>query len=491
MTTIPPDDLDQKNPPADGLKSAWKNSSLPEKTDLESEEDIDLEMMMYMEDMDMDLDEGYVPPPPPPSPKASRKFKNPFSFKPKGFVVPAVLALFAGLFFIGFFQIPGMAKSKLEAKLHAAGFPQAQVNDVSLSASSVTANNVKLDEYGFDEIKTIQANINWPSFLTSGDIGGLNVNGLKIGRDSANIGTGVRQFIGNLLLLPAYRISVSDAVIDITTDFGELRVNMDATVTTDQENGIRTIKARVQSSQYQLAFDSSWNGTLSKEGTLDLSAEVVDGRLNIGPLRISRFNGWIGTSVEGGSHIMQSQMEAGSASFMDVPLQNLSLIGSYGDNQTSIIFRSGISGMPDVLFTGDMLNKAEDHSFSAILSGNNLGMFLDYIEEATGRTKEIRQELIEAGDFRFTMNFEPEKRFVGGPLPFSLSLRTNGTENVKGNILYYPDTLDVRGSLETEIGMANALQDYFKIPAASMRQNFIRLDGDIRRFFYFGENPTQ
>jgi hypothetical protein len=174
---------------------------------------------------------------------------------------------------------------------------------------------------------------------------------------------------------------------------------------------------------------------------------------------------------------------------MDVPLQNLSLVNEHKDGKSSGIFRSGISGMPDVLFTADMARSDGNDFFTAILAGKNLGSLLDYIEEATGHKKIIRDALVDAGPFQFTTKFEAEKRFVGGPLPFSVTLNTKGQKTVDGNILLYPDTLDVRGSLETNTEMAQALQDYFKIPSTNMRQNFIRLDGDAKRFFYMG--PAQ
>ncbi len=487
----------QKTAAASALKTAW-SGPVPSASAVPAEDmefDIDEEMLEFMSENadfnETEVEQKPLPEEKSPTPpiKKSRKVFHPEIPSPKIMVITAItvcalIAIFSAL------QIPAIAKSKIESKLQAAGFPQARVNNISLSPSSISANDIKLDEYGFDEIKNLKADISWPVFITSGDVSGLNITGIHLGRDAANINAGVKQFMANLLLLPAYRISVNDATVDITTDFGELRVNLDSTVATDQENGIRTIKARIQSSQYQLSFDSSWNGTLTKEGNLDLSAEVVDGRLNIGPLRISRFNGWIGTDITAGKSSMETQMEAGSASFMDVPIQTLSLVSAYRDGETNLVFRSGVSGMPDVLFTADMIKKDNAPVFNAALTGKNLGMLLDYIEEATGHVKNIRPELIEAGQFQFSMNFEPEKRFVGGPLPFSLSLLTDGDESVKGNVLYYPDTLEVRGALETEMGMASALQDYFKIPSTSMSQNFIRVDGDIRRFFYFGETPA-
>jgi len=474
----------------DKLKGAWTGSakSTHDFADNDVGEDIDPAMDDYIAEEweaelgDVDIGPPVTPPPPPERLSGHKKTKPRTLLK-----LMAVMLLLLAATALAFVKIPGIAKSKLESKLHAAGFPLAQVGSIDLGPSSLSAQSIKLDQYGFDEVKTLQADVNWINFMTSGDLNSLSLSGVKLGRDASTIGPDVRQMIGNLLLLPGYRVSVNDATIDITTDFGEIRVTMEGTVQPDPETSQHIINARVQSSQFQLGFDSTWKGTLSAETGLDLSAEIVDGRLNIGPLRVSRYNGWAGIAMKDAGYTLESQMDAGSATFMDVPLQNLSLVTSYGAGMTNIIFRSGISGMPDVLFTADLLRNDTGPVFTAALSGQNLGMFLDYIEEATGRPKEIRPELVDFASFRFKMDFESDKRFVGGPLPFFIGLASNDQSVMQGNILVYPDTLEVRGSLETSDELALAFQDYFKISSENMRQNYIRLDGDLRRFFAFGD----
>lgn len=411
-------------------------------------------------------------------------------FLNRPYLLPAIGLAVAILAIFALIQIPALAKNRLAQTLADAGFRNAQIGTVSVRPSSIVAENIKLDEYGFDEIKALSADINWPAFLITGKINGLTIQGIKLGRDSDNISSGTRQLAGTLLNLPDYRIVLSGLTLDITTDFGEIRLQADAQVNSDNNPAERDIKARITAEQYQLGFDSSWQGVLKDNGQLDLTASVEGGRLNAGPLRVSRFNGWVGASVAEGKYEWQSQMEAGSASFMDVPLQTITLVNEYKDGASSGIIRSGVSGMPDVLFTGDFSRAKEESFFTAILSGKNLGSFLDYIEEATGRKKVIRDALVEAGAFQLVTKFEAEKRFVGGPLPFSVSLTTDGKTSVDGNLLFYPDTLDLRGSLEADDEMAQAIQEYFKIPPENMRQNFIRLDGDARHFFYMGKQQV-
>lgn len=404
----------------------------------------------------------------------------------KQLLLPVVLlGVIALTVFFGLFKIPAVARAHLETMLRESGFPQATVQSVSLRPTGLYASNVKLDHSGYDEIKSLRASVNWPAFLTTGKISGLDIRDVMISREAGEISAGGQQLVKMLLSLPDYRIAVSNATIDISTLYGEIRIVTDATVATNAETNTRDVKANVKADQYQLGFNSTWEGTLQENGVLDLSANILDGRMNIGPLRVSRFNGWIGMGAENGQYTFQNQMEAGSATFLDIPLQKLSVVNEYVQDRGSMIIRAGVSGLPDVLFTADYMKAPETSSFTAILSGKNMGSLLDYVEETIQRPKSIREALLTTDDFQLTCNFQPERRFVGGPLPFGIDLKLAGVKKIDGTFLFYPDTFDIRGSMETNPEMATALQDYFKIPSKNMSQNFIRLDGNVKKLFRF------
>lgn len=396
------------------------------------------------------------------------------------------LVIILGVVFVAG-QIRPTAVSKLEAALKDAGFPRVTITELSLYPHGLQARDIKLDQYGFDTIGTLDATLSWPSFLGSGKVTNVEIKDVSLSRTADDFPLAGQQMARSLLNLPAHRVSITNAVIDLDTGFGSIRIIVDGAAEPSAD-GEHRIQAAIRADQYQLGFNSTWQGTLKKDGMLDLGGNVVDGRLNLGPLRLSRFNGWIGTTVDESGYRIQSQLQAGSASFMDVPLQNVSVVNDSSSKQNDIIIRSGISGMPDILFTADMKRTDKEHLFSAVLKGKNLGGLLDYVDETTEGEKTINETLLRLRAFEITATLQPEKRFVGGPFPFGVSLSTDGKSVLDGNILFYPDTFDVRGSLETQPPMARALQDYFKIPSRNIVQNFIRLDGDARDFLGFGEN---
>ncbi|PZO78758.1 MAG: hypothetical protein DI626_11810, partial [Micavibrio aeruginosavorus] len=285
------------------------------------------------------------------------------AFSRKKLVTLGIIALALWLALSTVAQIPARARTHLETVLKEAGFPQARVDHVSLGASSITAENIKLDQFGFDEIKSLKADISWPSFLLSAELDGVTLTGLHIGRDSTNISGSLHRTVNYLLNLPAYRVDISGAIVDITTAYGEIRLTLETTIAPKPESGDRDIKAILRTDQYQLSFDSVWEGKADANGNIDLSGKMEGGRVNIGPLRVSRFNGWTALSNKDGNYTVQTQMEAGSAAFMDVPLEKLSLVADYNGDQSNLLFRTGLAGMQGTLFTADYMAGKEKSAF--------------------------------------------------------------------------------------------------------------------------------
>ncbi len=410
-----------------------------------------------------------------------------FNARPKAILALACTAL---AFYLLIVQVPAMARTRVLNMLESAGFGEASVESVYLRPMGIRATDIKLDASGLDIIKTFDVDLSWPSFIVTGEIKGLRIKDATISSNIDDISAISRKLTEKILTLPDFRLNLSDVVIDISTIFGDIRVRLDASVENADNPHVRKIQAKLTADQYQLGFSSEWEGLVNKDGTLDLTGNIVDGRMNMGPLRISRFNGWAGTGFDGKAYKLQTQLEAGSAAFMDVPLQKLSVISEITPEQTVLSARSGISGMKDVLFTADLTRNEKQESFTAILKGDNFGGLLDYIDETTTKNKTIPETLLNRRRFELTITFQPDRRFVGGPLPFSISLNTDGSDVMEGNALFYSDTMDVRGSLETDTNLAMAFQDYFKIPSENIKQNFIRLDGDSRHFLQSKEQTA-
>lgn len=402
-----------------------------------------------------------------------------------------ILIVIIAFIYVIAITIPDMAKTRVITMLEKSGFQQVSVDKIHLRPASIRAANIKLDPSGLDTIETLDIDLNWVSFLLGGKINGLDIKNANISTEMNEASSASHKLLQSLLSVSNFRLDLSNITIDISTLFGDLRMRLDATVDKGKETSTRSIKAKLTADQYQLSFSSEWEGTVDKNGVLDLTGNVLDGRMNMGPLRISRFNGWLGVGFNNKDYTAQGQLEAGSATFMKIPLQNISFVNQVTPAQSLISIRSGISGMPDVRFAADLTKNDKQESFAAILKGKNLAALLSHMDNVTQKKRTISPNLLNHHDFDLEATYQPDRRFVGGPLPFSITLNADDGEIMEGNALLYMDTMDIRGSLETDVETATALQDYFKIPSENIKQNFIRLDSDMKKLFVSEEKPAK
>lgn len=379
--------------------------------------------------------------------------------------------------------IPDTAKNILAGKLAEAGFHSAQIGHVSFGSSYLHATDIKLDQEGFDTIKSLTAKVSWPSFLIGKNIKTLEINDLVLTREDKDFRYLMQQAVGNLLKLPQTRTILKNATFDVSTTFGDLRFIMDATIDKPEDNDTQIIQAHVRAEQYQLGFDSHWTGTITKDNKISLSSEFVDGKLHFGPLNITRYNGWI--SIEAGSQQLsiQTQIDAGGASLFNIPLQNVSLITDIGTIKQTLLFRAALGGMPDVILSADMTLDEGKQDAQIVLKGEDFGAMLFHIEQQEKEPKRINETLKESGPFLLTSKYQPESRFPSGPLPFLLEFTSGGKKQLSGNYLFYFDEMDVRGSVEADPKILPSLRDYFEIDDNLIDGNFIRLDGSVKDLF--------
>jgi hypothetical protein len=437
---------------------------------------------IVLEDDAPPLSETTTPPAPPIS---TRHLKGEAPAQPSRLKSIAFAAFILAVCFTASFviTIPETAKNIIAEKLAESGFRNVTIGDVSLMASAIHASDIRLDTNGFDTIQSLTAKISWPSFLLTKSVKTIEINDLVLTREGKDFRYVMQQAVSNLLKLPETRTVLKNATFDVSTAFGELRFILDATIDKPKDETTQVIQARLRAEQFQLAFDSNWTGIVTKDNKISLTSEFVDGKLRFGPLNVTRYNGWVGVETGAQSLSLQTQIDAGGASLFDVPLQQVSLIMDIGTNTQTLMFRAAMAGMPDTILSADMIMSRDNQDAQIVLKGDDLGAVLFQAEQARKSQKRLNDHLKEAGSFVLTSRYQPESRFTGGPLPFLLELTTNGQKQLSGNYLFYFGEMDVRGSIETDKKMLNALREHFDIDPKLIDGNFIRLDGSVKDMF--------
>lgn len=386
------------------------------------------------------------------------------------FVLTPLLVLSA----IWLFLVPSFAQSKIETLLAETGQKKAVIGSLSVHPSYILAEDIRLDRDGFNRIDSLKTSINLKNFsIESIEIGTLSTSHEIKSFPSLLVSLGRFQNT-----LPAGDLSIETLRSDFATPHGDIRIESSLKISAQKE-GKRRIEAKVKAKQYQLGFDTKWSGFIDAEGKLHLEGEILDGRLNIGPARLARLSGWLAYSAQKDTNALSGQIDAGSGTLFNLPLQNIGLVLGGDFQNLDLLFRTGLSGVPGFAFSIDAQTSPEKSVFESVLKISDTKNLFAYLEKRK-KGKILPQALQEYGPVSFHLSYLEERRFEGGPLPFSLSAQTKEESSLSGHLLFYPGTLEIRGSAEMEEDIAKALQDYLSIPEKNRSGGVLRLDGSIK-----------
>ena len=386
-------------------------------------------------------------------------------------ILLAVLAIIA-------WRAPSIAKDKATEYLRQAGFTYVEIGGTSFGLSSVTLTNIKLDREGFDKIDTLMVTFDLPHF----NLRDVAMDGLQITRPYFNSNSLAIKKENIIPFLPPGELIIKDAHADYATKFGDLRLETSIWVD-GATNSPRKIRAETKARQYQLSFDTSWKGEIAPDMDIRLDGEVSDGRIRMGPASANRLSGWLSLMLTDTLPQISGQIDAGSADISGIPLKHVSLTAGQTGQNLSLIFRAEAAGIEGTSLSADMDISPVQSSFNSNLDVKDGPAFFQRLIDEKLLTKEhLTEELKNTPDFHAAITFEPQKRFAGGPLPFTTTVTSGktGKKLLSGNLLIYPEKMDIRGTAEVSKGMVGPVQKLFSIPEDKISGTFLRLDGSLK-----------
>lgn len=381
-----------------------------------------------------------------------------------------------------FYGVPKIAHGKIESYLTQAGYRPHSIGEVIVRPPYILASNIQLDRDGFNTIGLLRAKIADAS-LTPVEV---RVDNLRTATTVENLASVFRLIGAFQKSLPEGAVTIEKMISDFATPYGDLRLEATLTLEAPNESGARIIGAVVRARQYQLSFDTRWTGSIGPGDAMSLDAQILDGRFNMGPARMSRLAGWFTWNAPAGSAAtLAGQIDAGSGTLFDLPLQDMALTIGGTTQDTDILFRTGLSGTDTMRLSMDTKITPSGTSYDAVLDIKDTDLFFSHVQ--TLQPKDVPQDLRFLGPLRVYFDYREDRRFTGGPLPFELRASNNDKNIAKGNILIYPDTLELRGSAEMEEALAIAVQKYLGIAPDKRIGGGLRLDGDIKRLMDEGK----
>lgn len=400
-----------------------------------------------------------------------------------------------GLFILGlglatclgiFFFLPGAAEKKVLSMLHDNGFEAAQVSKAKILPGGLSFQTIQLDADGFSLIEGAKIQLNWFTYILQQKVDSITISKIihHALSDQMNPGS-ISQWVNtkSVMTMPVNTLNIELAQLNLaTSDFGDIRIEAKALVKT-LDDGSKTIQAVTWSRQYQLGFQIPISGVIKANEDYLFESTFNEGKLNIGPLRISRLSGW--ASLEGRdmqSHTFSTQLDAGSADILGMPLQDLSFAFSESPNSSNSIFRSNASGMQTVKLAADW-NQDQDNAkgalFFDVAGADDLKKLIAILlpDFNPDTLKQLGEQPL-----TLKLQYQPDRRFAGGPIPFALSLKDKKSADIllEGSVLIYPDSLDVKGSVFGNNDVVNDISTLTGLKADSTANKTIPVDFNLK-----------
>lgn len=392
------------------------------------------------------------------------------------------LALIICLWFV-LSGVDRLAEKWITGILAQAGFKDIAISDIDAGITSTTASGIKLDDKGIDVIQSITVSRGWANFWADEDAD-ITIVAPDIYRAAphANIMLSWLMTLNRdaLKKLPESRLVVRDGRFNIASPLGDFQFLFDIVIEPANKEAKRLVTATAKSDQPSLDFVSEWRGWIEQDGALLADALIPEIKTRMGPVRLTRGNGWLSLSNMADFPALSGQIESGGASLASLPLQNFSLTLDASRETIILMTRAQASGADKSMITGDIIMENQQRQVGFKLTTENLPSFLKWLEQSTGRTSDMLQKAFNGkARMELSVDYQLAKRFAGGPYPFDMYGTLDGSEFMNGTFLVYPGSFDMRGSAKVDKTYMAAVNEYLRLPDDSVSGEYIRLDASL------------
>jgi len=415
-----------------------------------------------------------------------------------------ILVIIAALIGLALFMTPQFIEKRTVSTLTQLGF-----SNVEIAKSAPSLDNAKpafhLHDVSFDggTIDKITLSALPTAIIGASAIDEMQIHGFKATTQTAYSYALIRRLsklyqgfqvskasgdIGSFL--PAKRIVFDDAVIT----YKDLQFTLNANARQDDDNNIR-LGGTLESSADDLSFKAGFKAILDQTGTLSVDADVSDMNAAHSAAQITRGAGWLHGAITEDAESktprlsFSGQIDAGSGAVFGVPLKNVSLlVGTQGDQHT-LITRAQAAGYDgaQLLIDGAYGGNSSAIDFSSKLIMDDVGAFMDHIKTIKPT---LSPRLSGANNLsgltqsEVRIDYKPERRFAGGPFPFTIqAMSASAYDVLDGTFLIYPSDLTIRGNAQTGAAYTDDFQVLFNIAPDKVSGTSIRLDGSLENAF--------
>lgn len=400
------------------------------------------------------------------------------SFKTKTlFLFLAILILAAGAYWTSV----GFAKARVKNFLIDLKINETFIDtqNIKILMHGFLIEDLKLDAYGFSNIERIDVHLSWPDYFLNGKVRNIQIEKLNLTVSEQDLDAFILkmdQTVKSLFSFAFEEALLNSAKIILETDlFGIVTLDLNSQAQVLENNNI-AYQAQLKTMQLPLQLNTQINGTFFQNGDFDSGIDILDGKIASDYLTLNRFSGWAHAQKKAKEGMSASvQIQAGSAKILKIPFQSFDAFFNHNDEKQSLSVRAHAAGYPEIRFLADAdFAKEREYGSIQILS-NSAKNLLDLIvfTELVDPDVLNKIDVDDIKDTSISLQLQPERRFVGGPLPFVASVSSEEETLLDGNFLLYPDESRIKGALEITDKSLRPL--FLEDP----EEKFFRFDSDL------------
>ncbi len=384
----------------------------------------------------------------------------------------SLLGIILTLLYCGMVAAPRKSAAFISSTLQQAGFKHVSIGALNSTLGGIHASNIALDDKGIEGIANIDIGVSWPFFILFGSVKDITITGLELTRTQAQSQPVLNGIISLLENHADKDITFNTIQYDLLTPLGVLRLNGDVSIQA-QEDDKSQIKAKLSANQFQLGFQSQWSGAVSKDGSADIYGEVTDGRIHVGAFKMARLSGW--TSISGPKNNLSflSSLIAGSAELAGAPLQSPSLHAEMSPQSKKLVTRAHFANTPDTYFTIDIEKSGSVEQNIISVQGKS---FSSFVKDTSDSTSKLPKSLEGLGPFSINASLQDGARKQDDPFAYDIAADIDDQPAITGNILIYPKTFELRGSINVGTKLLNPMADYLEIPPEQSSGGYLKID---------------
>jgi hypothetical protein len=138
-----------------------------------------------------------------------------------------------------------------------------------------------------------------------------------------------------------------------------------------------------------------------------------------------------------------------------------------------LVTRAHFSNAPDTYFTADIEKAGSVEQNIISVQGKS---FSSFVKDISGDTSKLSKSLEGLGPFSINASLQESARTQNDPFAYDIKAGIENQPIMTGNILFYPKTLEVRGSVNVGEKLLSPLADYLDIPSEQASGDYLKID---------------